>query len=36
MTMPYHVLNIKTNPNIGASALRKEDFERTEMGRGGQ
>jgi hypothetical protein len=31
--MPYHVLNIKTSANIGASALRKEDFERTETGR---
>jgi hypothetical protein len=31
--MPYHVLNIKTSPNIGASALRKEDFEKTDTGR---
>jgi hypothetical protein len=31
--MPYHVLNIKTSLDIGASAPRKEDFERTETGR---
>ncbi len=30
--MPYHVLNIKTSPNIGASALRKEDFEENRHG----